>query len=348
MCTPTLKELVIIHINYRDVFNAAVSFTELQHWIGSADTHQVKQVLHELLVEGLVETDNNLNYYVAGRSEIVRHRAGKKRLSIKCLKKHEKIIEYLSWMPFVRFIGISGSIAVENATLHKDGLHKNSVDLDIFVITASNSLWLVFYVERLLTNILTLLLGRRYIFCFNYAMDSSFLEIHNKNMYTATELFNLKPVYNKDNTYQLLLKSNSWANTYYPALSSSQTEIKDGFSKTNAREFGSVVRYPFNLFAFYLFHLSRVVKNVSLKPLSKIKLKFDPALTGNLKRICSANGGYENPIMERFESGFKKNFSNYYRPDLIQYLFPKQEKVFPADQFLEKLARDGFTKYSIS
>jgi len=169
MNTPTIKELVVIHINYRDVFNAAVNIQELQQWLGLSESWPVKQVLKELVAEGLVETTDELNYCVAGRSEIFLHRESKRRLSRRCLRRHEKIISYLSWFPFIRFIGISGSVAAENATIEKTGYRKDSVDLDIFIITSSNALWLVFYLERLISMIFIFLLGRRYVFCFNYA-----------------------------------------------------------------------------------------------------------------------------------------------------------------------------------
>ena len=149
MGTPLLRELVIIHINYRDIFNAPVSLHDLQSWVDVAEVSVIISELDYLTEEGLIETDGKHNYCVAGRSEVFRHRAGKKRLSAITLKNHQRIINYLSWIPFIRFVGISGSIAAENPTVDRDGIRQGKVDLDIFVITSANSLWLVFFFERI-------------------------------------------------------------------------------------------------------------------------------------------------------------------------------------------------------
>jgi len=175
-------------------------------------------------------------------------------------------------------------------------------------------------------------------------MDFSFLEIHNKNIYTATELYNLKPMYDHDYTYCKLIKSNAWARKYYPSLASKQIEIKGQF-KFKTRE---IMRYPFNLCAFYLFYFSRAVKSFSLKPFSEMKLEFNPSYRGNLKRISNPNGGYEYPVMERFEARLKSHFSNYYRADLMQYSFPKEKNEFTVEDKFSNEFKEAFTKYSIS
>jgi hypothetical protein len=351
MGTPSLKELVIIHINYRDVFNAPVNVYDLQSWVGVTEALLLIRELDDLIDEGLIETDGNHNYCVAGRSEVFSHRAAKKRLSAITFKNHQRIINYLSWIPFIRFIGISGSIAAENPTVDHAGIHKGSVDLDVFVITSPNSLWMVFFFERILTNLFTLLLRGRYLLCFNYAMDGTFLEIHNRNIYTATELFNLKTVFNKSDTIQQLMKVNAWAGKYYPTLSTIPEGHRPALAFTLLKDLLTVMMYPLNFSAFVLFQFFRCWKNRSLQPMTEISTRFSAGQRNNLKRICTPYGGYEEWVRFQFEKKFKENFNPYFKSDFIEFLFPKRHfavKDVIVDPELLCSLRESFTKYNIT
>ncbi len=351
MGTPSLRELIIIHINYRDVFNASVNVYDLQSWIGVTEALLLISELEDLIDEGLIETDGKHNYCVAGRSEVFRHRAGKKRLSEITYKNHQRIIKYLSWIPFIRFVGISGSIAAENPTTDQEGIRQGKVDLDIFVITSANSLWLVFFFERTLTNLFTLLFRSRYLLCFNYAMDGTFLEIHNRNLYTATELFNLKTVFNKQHAIQQLMRVNAWAGKYYPTLSIVTEEHRPPWVFKLLKELTTVMLYPLNFSAFVLFQLLRCLKNRSLQPLTEISDKFRTGQRNNLKRICTPYGGYEEWVKHQFEKKFKENFERYFKSEFMEFLFPKRHyavKDVTVDPELIRSLRESFTRYNIT
>ncbi|MCI0750818.1 MAG: hypothetical protein L0Y35_03185 [Flammeovirgaceae bacterium] len=346
-----LKQKIVSHINYRDVFNAPVSLYELQKWLDltGSKVMLLKNELNSLVDEGLLETPDVINYCVVGRSALLREKGGKERLSERVINQNIKILKCLSWIPWVRFIGISGSIAVNNPTIDVVGLHKGTVDLDVFIITSRYSLWMIFYFERLMTNILTFFLGNKYMLCFNYAMDFSFLEIHNKNMYTATELFNLKPICDKNETYQKLLESNQWAIEYYPMLTNKLHQRNTG---ENSRRFGKIlgsIRYPVNFLMFILFQISRAIKNFSVKPLLEASTKFDPSMGVNLERICPSGGGYQKFIEDRFKEKLQKNFPAYFNRKYIDYLFPTnasvERKATWARNFSEM--EKSFAKYSV-
>lgn len=351
MGTPSLRELIIIHINYRDVFNASVNVYDLQSWIGVTEALLLICELDDLIDEGLIETDGKHNYCVAGRSEVFRHRASKKRLSEITFKNHQRVINYLSWIPFIRFVGISGSIAAENPTVDRDGIRQGKVDLDIFVITSANSLWLVFFFERILTNLFTRLFKGRYLLCFNYAMDGTFLEIHNRNIYTATELFNLKTVFNKQDTIQQLMRVNAWAGKYYPTLGTVPEVQRPTLAFTLLKDLFTVMLYPLNFSVFVLLQLTRSLKNKSLQPLTEISGKFKTGQRNNLKRICAPYGGYEECIKQQFEKKFKENFNPYFKPAFMEFLFPKRHyavKDVIVDPELIRSLQESFTRYNIT
>jgi hypothetical protein len=99
-----------------------------------------------------------------------------------------------------------------SGSLSKGYMDENS-DLDFFVVTAPNRLWiartlLVMYKRIFLFN------SHKH-FCVNYFVDTKHLEIEEKNLFTATELATLIPLYN-DECYAALHASNRWLQDFFP------------------------------------------------------------------------------------------------------------------------------------
>ena len=73
-------------------------------------------------------------YFLKGRKEIVNQRIRKEKINKLKLKKANKIINRLRFIPTVNFIGISGSLSMQNSNLDDD--------IDIFVICQSGLVWI--------------------------------------------------------------------------------------------------------------------------------------------------------------------------------------------------------------
>ncbi|MBL4670060.1 MAG: hypothetical protein JKY30_12470 [Flavobacteriales bacterium] len=86
-------------------------------------------------------------------------------------------------------------------------------DIDYFIITAANRLWICRSFLVLFKK--TFLLNSKKYFCVNYFVDENNLEIHDQNMFTAIEISYLIPVYNEAIISQLKEK-NSWTKDYFP------------------------------------------------------------------------------------------------------------------------------------
>jgi predicted nucleotidyltransferase len=124
---------------------------------------------------------------------------------------------FISYFPFVRGVFISGSLS-------KGYMDKNS-DIDFFVVTSPNRLWLartllILFKKMFLFN------SRRY-FCPNYFIDNEHLEIPDRNFFTAKELSYLFPVFNAE-LYSQLLESNKWRLDYMPNFPSYKNKIFSG------------------------------------------------------------------------------------------------------------------------
>lgn len=119
----------------------------------------------------------------------------------------QKRAKLISRFPFVRAVMASGSFS-------KNYMDENS-DVDFFIVTEPGRLWiartlLVLYKRVVLFN------SHKY-FCINYFLDEQHLEIEEKNLFTATELASLIPLYGHD-TYRRLVDSNRWVRDYLPNI----------------------------------------------------------------------------------------------------------------------------------
>jgi hypothetical protein len=127
------------------------------------------------------------------------------QLALQQLTLAKKKSLFISKFPFVRAVMASGSLS-------KDYMDNHS-DLDFFVITQPNRLWIARMILVLYKKIF--LFNSHKHFCINYYLDENHLEIEEKNIFTATELATLIPLYGKE-YYLQLMAANDWLKNYLP------------------------------------------------------------------------------------------------------------------------------------
>lgn len=316
--------------------------SECQSWLGlnSDDLTEFTQAVEELKEEKLIEEKNGF-LCVAGKEATIDQQASKENLTGDLLDKGKRTLMLLSRLPFIKYIGVSGSVAAKNPTLQYTKKGVGFVDLDLFVICKSNSLWLLFLVERVITNIKKLFKGYHF-YCFNYVTDESFLEVYNKNFFTATEINNLATIYD-DEIYTSFIKSNSWHEKYYPQ------EITDAESVRKSSTWTKLLA-PINFVCFSFFCFGRALKRLEFAPVLEIFGGFNPVQKCNLKRISNPNGGYQEAIKARFRNMYQKNFPHYYSEAIMDELFPSSTAFTfkPESNVHDKENAELFTKYMLS
>mgnify|MGYP005846471209 CR=1 FL=1 len=135
------------------------------------------------------------------------------------------------------------------------------------IITTRHSLWLT----RLLVTTCLLLLGKKRTpvtnhpqpntLCINLWLDTSSLSVPSakRNLYTAHEVLQVKPLYDRRQTYQHFLDKNSWtahhlANAHHHLTLSTQSNNSPSLSKPNDSWIFTLLA-PLNLFTFFLQYL---------------------------------------------------------------------------------------------
>jgi predicted nucleotidyltransferase len=188
-----------ISLVYHDLFSYILSKDELKRWVGGK----------KFRLEKLVKIQN-LKTAISPQQK--RNRiASEKKLVI---AQHAATL--LEKIPFVLFVGITGSLAMNNA--------KPESDIDFMVITRNDSLW----ITRIL-SLLTLSIHHSRIrrarnrdekdkLCLNLWIDEGALHLPDmpRSAYTAHEVAQVIPLVNKNKTYEKWLQKNKWVADYWP------------------------------------------------------------------------------------------------------------------------------------
>jgi predicted nucleotidyltransferase len=211
-----LKRAVFKTLAYHDIFDFPLTLEEINHWLfqyPQETTLQKIEACLKQLIKSKTINKKGKYYFLAGKETKVSKRDEKKQIANKKTVLAKQTAAGLGRIPFVEFIGISGSLAMGNAA--------EEDDIDLLIISKEKTLWItrlmaVFYLE---------LLGKRRRpqskkiknkFCLNVFLDKSNLEIKNKNAYTAHEICQIKPLINKNQTQAELFEKNSWIEEYWP------------------------------------------------------------------------------------------------------------------------------------
>jgi hypothetical protein len=107
-------------------------------------------------------------------------------------------------MPFVRFVGISGGLAVDNVVA--------DADIDYFVVTESGRLWTA---RAFVVALVRLARRSGHRLCPNYLLSQRALSLGDRNLFTAHELAQVVPVAGLA-VYERLRARNGWTDHYLP------------------------------------------------------------------------------------------------------------------------------------
>lgn len=297
-----LRTRLICLVTYASVFNDVISQNELKRKLGGIDRADIDTAIHELVQEGLlINQEGYVGLPYQGHKITEKHIDTE--VADNLIGRQMRFLRWIGKTPIIRFVGISGSLAARNPVANHEGI----IDVDVFLITRSQTIWIV----GILTAFYRMLVkGKHGHCCFNHVWDESDLKVYNRNLYTATEIFNLVPISGKE-TYDRFLKENSWASDYYP-LETRPYEKSGSLSKSNT----------LNKILYTLFTLFRCAKNLSLMPLLELNFEPNPYRNQTLTRKGAENGGYQRMIQQKFSDHLKKYFPEMDTSELERCLFP--------------------------
>lgn len=227
-----LKSSEITSQKYHDIFDYKLTNEEAFKW-------QYKQSLPSVEGKNYKETTSG----VKNKSRLRREKYSQKKLIIA-----RKAANLIAKIPTVKFVGITGALAMNNAG-------RNS-DIDLMIITKNGCLW----TTRLISYLLTWLFGfktrrpknrlEKNRLCLNMWLDESDLvwDKKDRNIYTAHEVAQVVSLVNIDTTYEKFLYLNRWILNFWPnAIRIRNLKIKNSTEQVNFIEY-----IAFKLQYFYM------------------------------------------------------------------------------------------------
>ncbi len=209
-----MERAILATLAYADIFDYPLTLSQLHHFLIGCKLNQkeLRKVLNQLVQNQQVGCQNAY-YFLPGRAHLVALRLKRAKLAPVKLALAKEAATILKVLPQVKLIGVSGSVAVNNADWEDD--------IDFFIITAAGQLWLTRFFS---TAILTVLAKRRTPqaktvankICLNMFVDESQLEIIPHNLYLAHEVLQMRPLFWRDYTYERFLAANQWAYQFLP------------------------------------------------------------------------------------------------------------------------------------
>ncbi len=211
-----MEKAVLKTLIYADIFDYPLKAWEIHKWIigKKCDLIDVEKALFKLTKKKKIIFKDDL-YALKNRKEIFTKRKNKVKVSQDYFKKAKLITNTFKLIPWIKLVGVSGGLAMENAS--------SGDDIDLFIITSNERIWIS---RSLLILTLTILGQRRKAadkkaeaagkICLNLILQEDALEQKRKDLYIAHEVLQMVPLWQRGETYTKYLDSNSWAFKFLP------------------------------------------------------------------------------------------------------------------------------------
>lgn len=304
--TETAKN-ILKTLGYFDLFQYPLTGEEIYLFNSTKVTSA--EIDHEL--EILLSNNNVFKigefYSLHNNNLLAERRRNGNELAAEHLITARRVAKFLSKFPYVKAIAVSGSLSKNFAT--------DKTDIDFFIITAANRLWVARTCMHLYKK-LTFLRGKQNWFCMNYYVDEAAMEIEEKNVFTAIEIATLLPMHGKE-CLDRFMENNKWKDSFFPLKHFNNT----AFPGTNKGLFGKLIE---KVFAGKLGDLiDTKLMNITGKRWQK-KVQ---------QHKLNSRGGTMGMVVNRhFSKPDPKNFQattlKQYQDKLHQLLMPDKVEVF--------------------
>jgi hypothetical protein len=201
-----LQESILKVIAYFDIFYYPVTAQEIIYFMDKpCNMQKLHHALDEFLKNEIIFKTKDYYSFRNDQTFIIK-RIEANKAAVKQLKIAKNIAAFLIRFPFIKGIAISGSLS-------KNVAYKGS-DIDFFIITKENRLWLS---KLFFTSLVkcAAFFGLSKWFCLNYIIDEKSLEVPEKNIFTATEIITLLPLYGAS-LFDNFFAANKWIYNFFP------------------------------------------------------------------------------------------------------------------------------------
>lgn len=208
----TLRDALLATLCYSDIFDYPLSDAEVSRWLAFVP-RSPRRSISSLHIPGTERREGF--WYLSGRSRLVVMRKKRAAWAKEKWAIARGVGRFLRLIPSLALVGVTGGLAMDNAG--------EGDDIDFFCITAPRTLW----ISRLLATLCVTVLGRRRRpgdikvrnkICLNMFMTSDALGVvpHERDLFSAHEVLQMRPVWQRGTVYGQFLQKNQWVKMYLP------------------------------------------------------------------------------------------------------------------------------------
>tara|TARA_B110000503_G_C7146486_1_gene413249 strand:+ start:511 stop:1413 length:903 start_codon:yes stop_codon:yes gene_type:complete len=190
-------------ILYFSVFSYPLKLDEIHSYTNHKEIQVTQKELELLVTKKIINYIDGFYVYNNDIESITKRKKGNIQAK-KALLIAKDRAKFISKFPFVKAVGVSGSLS--------KGYYDEESDIDFFVITQHSKLWICRTLLMLYKKIF--LLNSKKYFCINYFISENQLEIEEQNRFTATEIKTLIPLEGKI-VFEKFYKKNTWFHQYF-------------------------------------------------------------------------------------------------------------------------------------
>lgn len=220
-----LKYSEKLSVLYHNIFNYPLTREDLRKWTTKKRGNKKIKVLYD---SGF--------YFIQGRNSIIKKRLENEKYSKLKLKIAKDASRILSYIPTIKFVGITGALAMNNAGKQSD--------IDLIIVAKKGTLWTSRLVSYLVIKFFRFNIrnpedsNEKDKLCLNMWLDESDLIWNKKdrNIYTAHEVLQIVPIINKDKTYEKFIWQNRWATYFWPEVKE-VVKIKNKIKRNTTNKF---------------------------------------------------------------------------------------------------------------
>jgi hypothetical protein len=216
-----LSRSIIATIAYYDVFDYPLTTFEIWKYLLNESSQSESATQGRISLEDIAKTleveavkryigHSQGMYFLQGRRLLVKRRMRRGKLSIAKQKGVHRLVFWLRFVPFVRMVALTGSLAMKNSEV--------SGDWDLLIILRSGHIWMG---RALLTGLLQIFGKRRHgedvanRACLNYWITTQSLEIITKDLFSSNEYFFITPLFGFGE-FQKFQEKNQWIERFRP------------------------------------------------------------------------------------------------------------------------------------
>lgn len=204
-----LRSYILKTLKYYHVFRHPLYADEIHSFLQiEAPRSELQHMLDDMVRDEHIFYAHNM-YSLENSSQIFLKRLIGADMAAEKMIEARRCATIIAAFPFVKGVCVSGSLS--------KGYADEKSDIDFFIITGRKRLW----ISRTLLHIFkkfTFIVNRQHSFCMNYFIDESRLCLEEKNLFTATELATLVPVFDSG-LHKVLIDNNiDWIKEHFPNI----------------------------------------------------------------------------------------------------------------------------------